>query len=391
MKFLKYGYYLIDEIYSTPYSTIHLIGGISLARGGGSFGGGRGGGSFGGGRGGGSFGGSRGGGSFGGRSGGSFGGRSGGSFGGRSGGSLGGSNGGGIFGSNKSTGPGFGPVFGPRIPMGGGFGGGYGPRRSSGGGGCGCITLIVVLIVIAVIFIVIFSIWGSMNSSSGGSNITISSVERVPLPPGSVNETEYYTDGLDWISNETKLIKGLKYFYKETGVQPYLYLTDTINGSHFPTDAELEAFAGSLYDELFTDEAHLLLVLLEYEDMYKGWYIVGTQAKSVIDTEAGNILADYIDRYYYESSLSYEEFLSKAFSDAADRIMTVTRSPWITVFIVMGVVVLVIVLFTWWKKHKEQKNLEAKRREEMLKTPLDRFGDTEAEDLTKKYQDDNEQ
>ncbi|MDD4088117.1 MAG: hypothetical protein PHP29_00310, partial [Tissierellia bacterium] len=272
-----------------------------MARGGGSFGGGRGGGSFGGGRGGGSFGG-RSGGSFGGsRGGGSFGGRSGGSIGGSRGGSSRGSSGGGIFGGGRSTGPSFGPVFGPRIPMGGGFGGGYSPRRSSGGGGCGCLTLIVVLIVIAVIFIVIFSIWGSMNSHSGGSNITLSSVERVPLPPGSVNETKYYTDELGWINNETKLISGLKYFYKETGVQPYLFLTDTINGSHFPTDSELEDFAESLYDELFTDEAHLLLVFFEYEGMYTGWYIVGTQAKSVIDDEAGNILTDYIDRYYYES------------------------------------------------------------------------------------------
>jgi uncharacterized membrane protein len=355
---------------------------ISLARGGGSFGGGgRGGGSFGGSRGGGSFGGSRGGGSFGGRSGGSFGGRSGGSF--------RGSSSGGIFGSSKSTGTGFGPVFGPRIPMGGGFGGGR-PQRSSGGGGCGCVTLIVVLIVIAVIFIVIFSLWGSMNSSGGG-DITFSSVKRDPLPKGSVNETEYYTDRLGWINNETKLISGLKHFYEKTGVQPYLYLTDTINGSHFPTEQDLEAFATDLYDELFTDEAHLLIVFFEYEGQYKGWYIVGTQAKSVIDAEAGNILADYIDRYYYDSSLSNEEFFSKAFTDAADRIMTVTRSPWITVFIVLGVVVLVIVLFIWWKKHKEQKNLEAKRREEMLNTPLERFGTTEAEDLMKKYQDDNEQ
>ena len=243
---------------------------------------------------------------------------------------------------------------------------------------------------IAVIFIVIFSLWGSMNSSGGG-DITFSSVKRDPLPKGSVNETEYYTDRLGWINNETKLISGLKHFYEKTGVQPYLYLTDTINGSHFPTEQDLEAFATDLYDELFTDEAHLLIVFFEYEGQYKGWYIVGTQAKSVIDAEAGNILADYIDRYYYDSSLSNEEFFSKAFTDAADRIMTVTRSPWITVFIVLGVVVLVIVLFIWWKKHKEQKNLEAKRREEMLNTPLERFGTTEAEDLMKKYQDDNEQ
>ena len=369
---------------------------ISLGRSGGS-GGRSGGGSFGGSRGsGGRSGGFGGGFSLGGRggsSGGSFGGLSGGSRGGSRGGSFGGSSSGGIFGGNRSTGSSFGPRIGPVfIPnMGGGFGGGYRTPRSNGGGGCGCVTLIIVLIVIAVIFLVLFSIFGSMNSSDSGGNITVSSVERVALPPGSVNETEYYTDELGWINNETKLINGLKQFYKETGVQPYLYLTDTINGSHFPTDVELESFASNLYDELFTDEAHLLLVFFEYEGRYMDWYIAGTQAKSVIDREAGDILLDYIDRYYYDDGLTDEEFFSKSFSDAAKRIMTVTKSPLITVFIVIGVTVLVIILFIWWKKSKEQKTLEAKRREELFKTPLDKFGDTKAEDLLKKYQDDNKQ
>jgi uncharacterized membrane protein len=351
-----------------------------LARGGGSFGGGRGGGSFGG-RGGGSFGGSRGGGSIG-RSGSIFGGSSG-----RSGGTLGSTSRGGTFGSKGSSGSSFRPVFSPIIPMGGGFGGGFRPRRSTGGGGCGCITLLVVLFIVIVVLIVVFSLLGSINSGSG-SKITLSTVERVPLPPGSVNETKYYTDELGWINNESKLLDGLKYFYKKTGVQPYLYLTDTVKGSHYPKEGDLESYANELYEALFTDEAHLLMLFFEYEGDYSGWYIVGTQAKSVIDDEAGRILTDYIDRYYYDSSLSNEEFFSKAFKDGADRIMTVTRSPWIRVFMVFGVVILILILYLWWKKHKEQKNLEAKRREELLKTPLDRFGDTEAEDLAKKYEDD---
>lgn len=357
-----------------------------MARGGGS-GGRSGGGSSGGSRGGGGRSGGFGGGFSLNSRGSSSSGRSSSSFG-RSG-SSSGSSGGGIFGSSRSSGSGFGPVFGPRIPIGGGFGGGYSPRRSSGG--CGCITLIVVLVVIAIIFTVIFSILGSMGSSSGNNNITVSSVKRVPLPPGSVNETRYYTDELGWIINETKLMAGLKHFYKETGVQPYLYLTDNIRGAYYPSKSEIQSFAESLYDELFTDEAHLLFVFQEYEGMYMNWYIAGTQAKSVIDNEAGNILLDYIDRYYYEDNLSDEEFFSKSFSDSADRIMIVTRSPWITVLIIFGLLFLVIVLYIWWKKYKEQKNKEAKRREEILKTPLDSFGDTEAEDLMKKYQDDNEQ
>jgi uncharacterized membrane protein len=362
-----------------------------LARGGGS-GGRSGGGSFGGSRGGGGRSGGIGGSSFGGSRGGISGAGRGSSSSGRSGGLFGGTSGGSFGGSRNNSGPGFGTGFllGRGFRPSGGYGGNNKTPKSSGGGGCGCLTAIIILIVIAIILIVIFSIAGSMNSSSNG-NITVSSVERVALPPGSVNETSYYTDELGWINNETKLINGLRHFYKETGVQPYLYLTDTINGSHYPTDTELQSFAEGLYDELFTDEAHLLLVFFEYDGRYMDWYITGTQAKSVIDIEAGNILLDYIDRYYYEDNLTDEEFFSKSFSDAAGRIMTVTRSPWITVFIVFGAVLLIVVLFIWWKKHKEQKNLEAKRREEMLKTPLDRFGDTEAEDLMKKYQDDNEQ
>lgn len=355
--------------------------------------------------GGGSFGGSRG---SGGRSGGFGGGFSLGGRGGLSGGNRGGifsSSGpsrGGAFkspsgsgiggGSNKNlgTGLGTGGIF--RPPLGGGYyGGGLSPRpRRAGGGGCGCLTLIIILLVIAVIFLIIFSLSGNMKASTK-DNITVSSVERVPLPPGSVNETRYYTDELGWINNESKLLDGLRHFYKETGVQPYLFLTDTINASHFPTEGDLETFANDLYDDLFTDEAHLLLVFFEYDGRYMDWYLAGTQAKSVIDREAGDILLDYIDRYYYDGNLDDEEFFSKSFRDAGDRIMTVTKSPWITVFIVLGMAILVIVLFMWWKKAKEQKNLEAKRREEILKTPLDKFGDTEAEDLLKKYQDDNNQ
>lgn len=376
---------------------------IDLGRSGGS--GGRGGG--------GSFGGMRGGGGrsggFG-RSGGSFGlrgssssGRSGGVFGGgsssgRSGSSFGGGSNRGVFGSGGfSSGPKIGVPFG--VPgginmggrPGGGFGGSY--RRNTAPSGCapsGCLTVLIILVIFIAIVIAISAFNGAMSNSGSSSDITISTVERVPLPKGSVNETEYYTDNLGWINNETKLEKGLEYFYDETGVQPYLYLTDNINGNFYPSEGELESFANDLYDELFTDEAHLLLVFYEYEGMYMDWYVTGTQAKQVIDREAADILLDYIDRYYYESNLTDEEFFSKSFSDAADRTMTVTRSPWITVFIVIGAAFLVLILFIWWKKAKKQKNLEAKQMEDILNTPLDRFGDTKAEDLADKYKDNND-
>lgn len=343
-------------------------GGGGSRGGGGSFGGSRGGG----GRSGGSFGSGRGGGSFSGR-GGSFGG---GSFGGGS--SFGG--GGGSFGSSF-----LGAFVGSKLG-GGASGGGNNNRPSGGGTGRGCVTIIIALVIIAIIIAVVFSV------GSSGSDVAKSTVVREPLPKGSATETDYYKDELGWIENKSSLVSGLKHFYEKTGVQPFVYITDTINGSHYPAYNDLEAFANTKYDELFTDEAHLLLVFFEYEGnpgKYMDYYVTGTQAKGVVDAEAGTILLDYIDKNYYNSALSEAEFFGNSFSDAADRMMDVTKSPWIIVFVVIGVIVIVVVLFTWWKHGKKQKNLEAQQTAQILNTPIEKYSDQEVENLADKYDNDN--
>lgn len=353
-----------------------------MGRGGGGGGSRGGGGSFGGARGGGgrSSGGGRGGGSFGGSSG-----RGGGSFGGSSG------RGGSPFGGGNRSRPIIrtGPIIntgGYRRRSGGGFYGG--PR---GGCGSGCGSVFFILIILAVAYYMLFSIGSGGNNSSGsGTSITRSTVEREALPSGSVNETDYYTDQANWIKNPTEMLDGLKHFYKKTGVQPHVYITEEINGSTTASEQEVALFSENLYDELFTDEAHLLLVFYEpVPNMYTQHYITGTQAKQVIDTEAGNILLDYIDRNYYEDYTDSQLF-SESFRSAADRIMDVTRSPWIPVFIIGGIILLAALSFLWWKRKQEQKNIEAKRTEDMLKTPLDKFGSpSEADELAKKYSDDS--
>lgn len=351
-----------------------------MARGGGRGGGG--GGSRGGG-----FGGSRGGG---GRM--SSGGRGGGSFGGSSrGGNSWGSGGGWGSSSNRRPVIHTGPVFNSwgwgssrrRRHYGGGSGGPYG----GGNSGCGSI-LIILIIVVVVLFLVV----PMFSGGSGGSqtNITPSTEEREPLPSGSVNETPYYTDDANWVENETVMVGGLRYFYQETGVQPHVYITTEINGSSNASMNQVQAYAEDMYDELFTDEAHLLLMFYEgTPSNYITYYVAGTQASQVIDTEAANILLDYIDRYYYDTSLNTSEFFSKSFQDAADRIMEVTTSPWIPVFMVIGGAAIAGILFLWWRKRKEQEAIEAKRTEELLSKPLETFGtQSEADDLAKKYTDD---
>jgi len=206
-----------------------------------------------------------------------------------------------------------------------------------------------------------------------------------------VTETAYYNDTTgSFIQSDPQLTSGLKRFYELTGVQPYAYVTDNINGDYAPDNDSLDVFSENLYDGLFTDEGHLLFVYVDLtsSDGFSGHIVIGFSAQTVIDDEAYNILVDYINAYYYDSSLSNEQFISNAFSDAAERIMYVEKSAWPYVFIVLGVVTITVILLIWWKKRKEQKNLEAKQTEDILNTPLEKFGDTEVDDLARKYTDD---
>lgn len=227
----------------------------------------------------------------------------------------------------------------------------------------------IIIVALILIFVAV------MSGSNGSSGIQASTVERTPLDASYVDETGYLTDNLGWIGSQYDVEQGMRHFYEETGVQPYLYLTPDVNGSTHPTDSEMYEFANDLYEELFTDEGHVLVIFQEYNSSgdYYSYYLAGKQAKTVIDSEAGEILLDYIDHYYY-SDYSEDEMFSLAFSEAADRIMNVTTSPMVYLAMVGGGVVVIVILliaFKWWKKAKEQKNLEAEQTERILNSDLE--------------------
>jgi len=230
-------------------------------------------------------------------------------------------------------------------------------------------------------------IFASLNISD--ADITASTIEREALPAGSVNETEYYTDELGWISNETQLKRGMKKFYKETGVQPYLYITDNVNGEHLTEVEPLADYAEALYQNLFTDEAHMLLVFYEYEGEYADYYLCGSQAKTVIDREAGDILLDYVDRYYYEDDMTEDEFFSTVFEKTATRIMKVEKSPWPKVWMTAIVLSIITLLLYFLNERSKQKIRKAEQDAKILETPLEEFGDHELKDLEKKYENNN--
>lgn len=251
------------------------------------------------------------------------------------------------------------------------------PRRNSG---CGTVlATVVVLLVLVWIFTWVMS--GSMGGSGG---VQKSTYAREKLPASAVTETGYYTDQDGWFSNRGELESGMREFYRLTGVQPYLYLLP--NGSVTST-VELTAMAEELYSQLFTDEGHFLLVFCDDgSGSYNCGYTAGLQAKTVMDDEAVAILADYLDRYYNDYSISEEEIFSNTFAQTGERIMTVTKSPLPVVAVSAAVIVVAALVFITLKKRREQREREQKRAEEILKTPLEKFGDQDVEDLAEKYE-----
>lgn len=330
---------------------------------------------------------------------------------------------GGFGGGGRSGGPG--PSFGgPGPSFGGGGGNGFGmgmllghllsTQRSSGGGsvppsapqppsngngnsgsggsssGCGCRTIVMVLAILLLVG-ALFNVAGF--ALGGGSEPFADSTAREALPASAVVETAYYTDADgDWIHSASRLESGLESFYRETGVQPYVYILP--NGATTSTQ-ELAQQAEQLYDELFQDEGHFLLVFCD--DGSGGFncgYAVGSAAKSVMDDAAVNVLSKNLDRYYQTADTD-EEVFSLAFSKTADEIMgssSSSSSPAVSLA-ASGVIIaasLVVIIAMLVKRRRDQKAVaEAKKQAEMeriLSTPLEKFGDKDVEDLAEKYE-----
>ena len=293
------------------------------------------------------------------------------SFGGRS---------GGFGGSRGPGGSGFGgPGFGGPLPGGPHF---RGPRRRWGGpvfhwglpgwggsgrrGGVGCFSLIILLIV----FIGFFSQFTSNNSSSHNSEIAVSRTERTPVS-GTSACADWYLDELGFIDHDTNLTDGLKYFYSQTGIQPYVVLLKYdpsiwINGEWNENAAE--EYLAQMYNETFSDNGHLIFAYFACEndskDMNGTFYLYyGSAAYSIMDAEAETIFWSYFDMNYNNLDLSIAEFIGQTFRQTADNIMHIstggnnTLATMSVVFAVICVAVIIAGIIVFKKINKKEKSI----------------------------------
>lgn len=245
----------------------------------------------------------------------------------------------------------------------------------------------VMVLVFWMIFVYMLFSFTRGLSDQGGNYVTMSTVNRDKLHLGLSDEAGYFTDECGWIRNRTVLEQGLKKFYDSTGILPYVYILDNVAGDYDPSTEKLEQFAEAQYGELFDDEGHALLVFWDYAGAYEYTLWLGADSAELMDTEACDILFDYLDYYYYYADTE-EEFFADAFADAGKRMMSVNRSSMYYVVIAVAAGTAVFVAYKGWKLHKEKEAARKKRAEEILNSPLEKFGTNGdvIDELEKKYE-----
>lgn len=189
---------------------------------------------------------------------------------------------------------------------------GYRPRRTRRNGSC--LGSILAFIIVLVVIVMVFGFARNNTGPDPQPAIQKEAVQRTPLSGSLCTETDYFTDEQGLISSQSQLLTGLKSFYTTTGVQPYVYITATENLN--------DAYADSVYDQLFTDEGHFLLLIHNTYDSqgnenWDAYYLLGSDAANVIDADLMEQFWQYYDRNYADTSLTTEQVLSQSFAQAA--------------------------------------------------------------------------
>ena len=215
---------------------------------------------------------------------------------------------------------------------------------------------------------VIFSAMLFWNAAQARSDAAGHPVREKLAESACITEDVWIDDSLDWLGNDTSVREAMKYFQEKTGIQPYLFITDNLDGKGGEiTDKEAETYLAGLYDSLYSDEGHMIFTFMEYApSQYVTYLYTGTVADSVMDADARNLFLDCADRYYADSSLSDAEFFEKVFEKAAELTSRDTDRGAFDAFARM--------------EEKADRELARAQASEALSA-----GSEEAEDLMKKY------
>ena len=227
------------------------------------------------------------------------------------------------------------------------------------------------------IIAVILFVFGAIIS---GSSKNKEAFEKINLP-GTVN-VGYATDEINDVSGTKLTEKACKRFYKKVGVPVYFYTEEYYDGS------DEVAYANELYEKLFKDENHLLMVYCDNLDIWS--YCFGDNVPTgIVNAEA---LLDHMEDYWFDYSLSYDQVLAKSIT-AYQKSLTGSSGDGAIFFSVIlfaaGGIFVIAAVYTYVSKDKEAKRYEEEAKtlqaEILLSKPLETFGNQEINDLKDKY------
>ena len=280
-------------------------------------------------------------------------------------------------------GMGRGPVIPPIIPAAGGYAGQGGPRAQRSMPRTGCATAFIILAVIAVlVFVSIMFSGGFGEPANAGQDITDSTYARTKLTGGEYQNEVH--DELGWLNTEN-VSRGLRGYFDKTGVQPAVYLVnrpDLIGDGQ----AQLEE-AQRIFNEMNLGNNAFLFVYYDDDGTDGDWTIwTGSSAATVMDDEAQQIFADYLEQNWFSDKNEDDVFID-TFTSTADRIMSRTTNAndvAIWIWIALGVVAAgaaVILIMKTRRKHEAERAAETER---ILKTNIN---DLQDDPLLDKYKD----
>lgn len=315
--------------------------------------------------------------------------------------------------SSRVSGSSFSSPGGPR-PGGGGFrpAGGYRPappppprppryRRSYGYsrtvyvGGRGS-NVVGTVIALFIIFVAVMMIIGSFSSSFRVAEVPVSTINREPLKGGSFTKN-CVVDDIGWVrgdgSTEAKVGGNLEYFWKKTGIQPYVVLLEE-SSAYSSSDARWDKA-----EELFQDvaggrEDAIMLVYFDAEPDGEWEMVKGKLTLGVMDDEACEMLWGYCDRYWYDvDHYSVPQAIESTFKSAADSIMVTgttgadVANKVVLVIAVILVVVGILIIMKTRRKHEAERaqETEAILQAGQNQANLGTSGRDDLSDLTSRY------
>lgn len=180
--------------------------------------------------------------------------------------------------------------------------------------------------------------------------------------------------------------EALEEFYKETGIPLFLY---TI--AKYPSDnSTCDRYAEEMYDTLFTDENHALLVYYDNVDWWS--WVAGNAVAYKMTDKTFNSLVDAF-YYYWEQDITNDEVFAKGITkfvgEFTGKSLKSAGKAWSAILLVVAIGLLlyggIFYLLATRKIKEKREALEQLEMERVLNTPLEKFNDSGVDDLKEKY------